>query len=303
MKISVIIPSFRRPAQLAVCLEAVKRQARPPDEVIVVVRDTDGITRDFLEGFNPGGLNFIPVQVARPGVVAALGAGAERSRGDILAVTDDDAEPLPNWIRDMERHFLDPSVGGVGGRDLICRGGIPSERCIEPVGLVTWYGRIIGNHHWGCGKARDVDVLKGVNMGFRRHLFVLDENLLGGGAQIFFEVGLCLRARNMGWRLIYDPGMVVRHYPAERFDEDQRDRVNPVSTHNNAHNEVCVLLKNLPAPGKPAFLFYTFLVGTRGCPGLAAGVWALVHYGPGRGAELVRASLGGKLAAVRKYYK
>lgn len=303
MNISVIVPTYRRPAELAVCLEGLKRQVRPPDEVIVVVRDADRMTWDFFEGYEWENLNLRLVEVARPGVIAALRAGSEKARGDILAVTDDDAEPLPNWIRDMERHFLDPAVGGAGGRDLICRGGVPSDRCVEPVGLVSWYGRITGNHHWGCGQARDVDVLKGVNMGFRRDLFVLDDNLLGGGAQIFFEVGLCLRARKMGWRLVYDPGMVVRHYPARRFDEDERDRVTPVSTHNNAHNEVCVLLKYLSAPGKLAFLFYTFLAGTRGCPGLAAGVWALGHYGLGPGMSLVRASLRGKLAAMKTYFK
>ncbi len=301
MNISVIVPTYRRPAELAVCLAGLKNQLRRPDEVVVVVRDTDELTRDYLCRFDCGDLHWQTVYVSRPGVIAALRAGAERARGEILAVTDDDAEPLPDWLQRIERHFQDPSVGGVGGRDLIIRGGLPSDRCVEPVGLVTWYGRITGNHHWGCGEARDVDVLKGVNMSFRRPLFVLDDHLLGGGAQMYFEVGLCLRIRNMGWRLIYDPGIVVKHYPAQRFDEDKRDEVNSASTYNNAHNEVYVLLQHLAGAGKLAFLLYTFGLGTRGNPGVLAAPWVLARYGLARGAALVQASLRGKLAGCQTY--
>ncbi|MEW5954381.1 MAG: glycosyltransferase [Bacillota bacterium] len=301
MRISVIIPTFRRPGELSVCLRGLENQLRRPDEVVVVVRDTDIVTREWLACYEGGDMPVRTVNVTAPGVIAALKAGAGAARGDVLAVTDDDAEPLPNWLKDMEKHYRDPGVGGVGGRDLIIRNGVPSGRCVEPVGAVSWYGRITGNHHWGCGAARDVDVLKGVNMSFRRHLFVLDDSLLGSGAQMYFEVDLCLRVRNLGWRLIYDPGLVVRHYPARRFDLDKRDEVNPASTYNNAHNETYALLKNLSASGRQVFLWYTFLVGTRANPGVAATPWVLGRYGLAGGWDLVRASFRGKRAGAGLY--
>ncbi|ONQ99134.1 glycosyl transferase, partial [Burkholderia cenocepacia] len=44
MKISVLVPTYRRPADLARCLLALQRQQRLPDEVIVVARPEDDAT-------------------------------------------------------------------------------------------------------------------------------------------------------------------------------------------------------------------------------------------------------------------
>jgi len=32
-----------------------------------------------------------------------------------------------------------------------------------------------------------------------------------------------------GWKLIYDPRVAVDHYPAQRFDEDQRNKFNQIA--------------------------------------------------------------------------
>ena len=44
MKITVLIPTYRRPKDLGRCLEALQKQTRPADEVLVVVRNTDAET-------------------------------------------------------------------------------------------------------------------------------------------------------------------------------------------------------------------------------------------------------------------
>ncbi|NMO95708.1 glycosyltransferase family 2 protein [Paenibacillus lemnae] len=49
MTISVIIPTYQRVEVLANCLEGLRKQRRQPDEIIVVVRDTDLGTRKYLE--------------------------------------------------------------------------------------------------------------------------------------------------------------------------------------------------------------------------------------------------------------
>ncbi|NTX23610.1 glycosyltransferase family 2 protein, partial [Burkholderia cepacia] len=48
MKISVLVPTYRRPADLARCLLALQRQQRLPDEVIVVARPEDDATHERL---------------------------------------------------------------------------------------------------------------------------------------------------------------------------------------------------------------------------------------------------------------
>jgi cellulose synthase/poly-beta-1,6-N-acetylglucosamine synthase-like glycosyltransferase len=98
-----------------------------------------------------------------------MNAGLDAACGDIIAFTDDDAAPHTDWLERIEAHFLsDTNIGGVGGRDWVYHGTQLEEGEREVVGQVQWFGRVIGEHHLGVGEAREVDVLKGVNMSFRR---------------------------------------------------------------------------------------------------------------------------------------
>ena len=45
MKISVIVPTYRRPEYLRRCVKAIAEQTRNPDEVIVVIRETDSASK------------------------------------------------------------------------------------------------------------------------------------------------------------------------------------------------------------------------------------------------------------------
>ncbi|WAL58383.1 glycosyltransferase family 2 protein [Thermocoleostomius sinensis] len=266
MSISVIIPTYRRPADLTRCLEAIKRQTRPPEEIIVVARYDDVETWRLLNQYATLML-LKTISVDVPGVIAAMNAGLKAASGDILGFTDDDAVPHIDWLEKIETHFLEnEQVGGVGGRDLIYQSGSTFEQTQVMVGKLQWYGRMIGNHHIGKGQAREVDFLKGVNMSFRRIAvgnLRFDSRLLGSGAQVHFEVAFCLSLKQKGWKLIYDPTVLVDHYPAMRFDEDQRHNFNETAFFNEIHNETLALLDYLSPIQRVVFLVWSVLVGTR----------------------------------------
>lgn len=267
MAITVIVPTYRRPKDLKRCLEALQKQTRPADEVLVVVRDTDTETWTLLEAFNPDLLPLRTVTVRVTGVVAALNAGLDTARGDIIAITDDDAAPHTDWLARIEVHFLsDDRVGGVGGRDWIYHGRQLADGRREVVGRLQWFGRVVGNHHLGVGETREVDVLKGVNMSYRRSAIALlrfDERMRGTGAQVHFEIAFSLTLKRAGWKLIYDPMVAVDHYPGQRFDEDQRNKFNSLAFTNMVHNETLALLEHLPPAQRVVFLTWVILVGTR----------------------------------------
>ena len=268
MKITVLIPTYRRPKDLGRCLEALQKQIRPADEVLVIVRNTDAETWELLEAFKRGELPLRIVTVKVTGVVAAMNAGLDTAQGDIIAITDDDAVAHSDWLAHLENHYLaDDRVGGVGGRDWLYNGTQLEDGAREMVGRVQWFGRLIGNHHLGVGKPREVDVLKGVNSSYRRSALAsirFDQRLLGTGAQIHNELGLCLALRRAGWKLIYDPAAAVDHYLGERFYEDQRKKCfNDIAFMNSVHNETLVLLEHLPPAQRVVFFMWAILVGTR----------------------------------------
>lgn len=267
MKISTIIPTYRRPQDLKRCLIAVQNQIRLSDEVIVVVRDTDVETWNFLNNFKSNLVFLKLVKIAIPGVVAAMNLGLKTSQGDIVAFTDDDAAPHQDWLERIEQHFLkDKLIAGVGGRDLLYAGEQLLEANQQVVGKLQWFGRVIGNHHIGLGEAREVDVLKGVNMSFRRTAIkgmYFDQRMKGTGAQVHFELEFCLSLKKAGWKLIYDPQIMVDHYPAQRFDEDQRKQFNSVAFANAVHNQNLAILEHLSPLKRVMFLFWSNFIGTR----------------------------------------
>ncbi len=273
MKTSVVVPTFKRPYDLARCLTALQQQITLPFEVVVVVRDDDAETWAALEQFSDDGLRLTTCTVKVPGVVAAMNLGLESAQGDIIAFTDDDAAPHPDWIQKIQAQFENrPDVGGVGGRDIIQNPKPWFLGTSEVVGQLQWHGRMIGNHHKGIGTAREVDLLKGVNMSFRRTAvgeLQFDQRMLGSGAQVHFEVAFCLALKHQGWKLIYDPQILVDHYLAHRFDEDQRYQFNQVAYFNLVHNETVALIEYLSPPRQLIFMLWSIFIGTRDAYGLA----------------------------------
>jgi GT2 family glycosyltransferase len=303
-RIAVIVPSWRRPRSLERCLRALAAQTRMPDEVVVALRGDDFESRRVIEslaGTFSSSLRFATTD--EPGVVAAMNAAvaACTEETEIIALTDDDAEPRADWLERLAECFTDPRVGGAGGRDWQ-----PHERGDRSaVGIVQWFGRTVGNHHLGAGPPRDVDVLKGVNCAYRARLVRatgFDTRLAGDGAQLFWELALCLPIRRAGWRLVYDPAIAVEHHVEARSDGDQLHRgvfvAGPLS--DAVHNETLVLLEYLHGAGRAAFALWALFIGTQHEPGVAQ-VPRLLLRGEGSAFARCRAVLNGRLRGWRHW--
>ncbi len=270
MRVSVIIPSYRRPESLARCLDALDRQVRPAEETIVVARDDDAASREIARS------HALPVRlvlVRRPGVVAAMNAGLDACGGDVIALTDDDAAPRPDWLaRIVDVYARDGQIAAVGGRDWVLSyktGGL-LEGSESVVGVIDRFGRVTGNHHVGVGRARDVDVLKGVNLSVRGELLRelrFDERLRGVGTEHHWELALCLTLRRRGHRIVYDPAIAVDHYPQPRVDDSRQ--FSPRELRDARHNETVAVLEYLPVWRGLLYLAWAGAIGTSSTPGAA----------------------------------
>lgn len=279
--IGTLICSYRRPDSLLRALGALERQTRAPDQVVVVIRDEDQASVAAVRGRQVSGIPLTVVVVSEPGTVHALNAGLDASTCDVIAITDDDTAPWPVWLERMLGHFrADPQIGGVGGRDFMHEAGVRDEGVRDTVGKVQWFGRIIGNHHLGTGKARRVDVLKGANMAYRAEAIRtirFDRRLRGRGAQPAEDVTFSMAVRNAGWTLLYDPGAAVEHYSGERTEARHYSGISAefdaaglaVFGHNEA---VCLLTGQRSLWKRAAFVGYSALVGTKVSPGLLQAV-------------------------------
>ncbi len=273
---SVVVPSYRRPHHLRRCLSALLEQDILPAEIIVVARvddrDTHAIVADAQRNTDIVSL----ATVDRPGVIAAMETGVAQATADIVAFTDDDARPRKHWLAGLTAALQeDRRIAGVGGRDNL--GHDPAITGGRTVGELRWFGRVAGNHHLGTGPRRAVMVLKGVNCAYRRDVLEqlgFDHRLRGDGAQVHWELALGLAIVRRGWRLLYDPAIVVDHDEAPRLSGQRLAPldVEATSVADAAFNEALILTEHLSGPRKLAYLVWSSVVGHRDSPGLVQAV-------------------------------
>ena len=100
--VSVVIPTYRRPALLRRCLGALLAQTLHPSLFEIVVADDapDTAVRELVERLQSRArcaLRYVAVR-ATQGAAGARNAGWRAAQGEVIAFTDDDTVPDRNWL-------------------------------------------------------------------------------------------------------------------------------------------------------------------------------------------------------------
>ncbi len=283
---SVLIPSLRRTDALEACLDSLAQQQTLPTEVIVVWQRDDYATRDAAEGKRSGFP--VPLRVLHcdeMGIVAAENLALTASTGDLVLMLDDDVVAPPDWVQRHTEHYLDTTVGAVGGPavNFAPDGTKYPVRKAEPQGRITWYGKTIGNMHdhpdgWRDRELTDVDHLVGYNLSFRRSALGVFEAGLRPYWQMF-EMDACLQVAGSGQRVLFDYSNVVEHHPTNPAFAGGREGDLQTKIYNAAFNRSFVLAKHSRSLQRGVRLAYLLLVGTVGTPGLVGFLVATARFG------------------------
>jgi glucosyl-dolichyl phosphate glucuronosyltransferase len=229
MTYTVLITTYNRAHYLRDTLTALATLAcREPWEVVIVDNNSTDATRAVVEEAQPA----FPVDLTYvfegvQGKPAALNTGIARSRGRILAMTDDDVRVEPDWLERIGEGFARFGCDYVGGKVL------PLWEAPRPEWLPNRGGR-----HWAVialldfgPEPREVGTNGtpwplGANMAFRRDAFEragMWDNAFGRHGNTLRgqeQREWCLRARAAGLRGYYLPDAVVHHVvPKERLNK------------------------------------------------------------------------------------
>jgi GT2 family glycosyltransferase len=139
-RVSVIVPTYRRPDLLGRCLAALAAQALDPDSYEILVADDDAsdTTRRQVEGFaatvKPA-VRYLPVTVAH-GPAAARNAGWRAARAPVIAFTDDDTVPDRGWLAAGLGAFeRDGTLAAVTGQVVVPLPPVPTDYQRNEAGL------------------------------------------------------------------------------------------------------------------------------------------------------------------------
>jgi len=216
--VSIIIPTRDRCDLLKQCVESIEKHTRHVRYEIIVADNgtTDSATLHYLDQLArrhrvfryPGAFNYSAIN----------NEGVRRAGGAYLLFLNNDTEVLTaDWLSDMVGQAQRPEVGGVGVKLLY------SDGRIQHAGVVLGVCGVAGHAFRHCSNAypyyhgisdsmRSCSAVTGACLMVSRTLF--DE--VGGFDEClpveFNDVDLCLKIRQQGYRIVYDPAVVLYHH-------------------------------------------------------------------------------------------
>ncbi|WP_375467885.1 hormogonium polysaccharide biosynthesis glycosyltransferase HpsN [uncultured Nostoc sp.] len=222
--ITVVIPTYGREEALQDSIVDVLKQDYPNFEVLVVdqtPKHQPEIQAYLEEMVGAGKIKWLRLDWASlPG---ARNYAVRRSSGEIILFIDDDVQLTPELLAAHAKNYLqNPEVGAVAGRvfdrmKLGDSGGDLQIEYLPPEAMdpgIAWYH--IDLVH--TIKPQQVLTARGCNMSFRSEIFTkyglrFDERF--GGSAVREESDFCLRVRQTGYKIWYDPEAHLVHLGEE----------------------------------------------------------------------------------------
>jgi GT2 family glycosyltransferase len=214
-RISVVITTRDRPADLARCLPTVLANDYPDFQVLVADQSTTDATAEVVHGL--ADTRLVLLRLPRPGKSRALNTAFRQAQGTLLALTDDDCTVPADWLsRGATTLCQEPRPALICGALLAIEFDVATElvpsffparyRRLRGIPLVPF--RYIGKHQfWGPGA----------------NMFVWREDLkrlggsdewLGPGAPLrnVDDGDLVYRALRAGFTIAHAPDVTVLHW-------------------------------------------------------------------------------------------
>jgi GT2 family glycosyltransferase len=196
--ISVLICTAGRPGLLERAIESLLAGTRLPDQLVLV--NGGGDEANEVVGRHAASFpEVVLLQYQNQNLAVSRNLGLPECRGDIVAMTDDDAVVSPTWLEALARvHMEEPRAGAVGGPAYGSPDGGFLSRIADQVVFPSFPAR------------RTVRTLPGVNIAYKRQAILavgrFDESLFRGE-----DVDFNWRAIRHGYDIVYDPAIEVRH--------------------------------------------------------------------------------------------
>lgn len=212
-RVSVLVATRDRPAQLSRCLPTVLANDHEDFEVLVLDQSQTDESREVIELLDDPRVRYMRLTVV--GKTVALNAGLRQATGAVLAFTDDDCTVPADWLR-CGIAALDgaPDSGIVFGK----LAAVPHDGrrlyipVYDPPRRRELRGRLSREHFSGVG----------ANMFVREEVFSragwFDEGLGPGGRfRTSEDIDLAYRALRAGFAIVEDPTNIVMHWGSRAY--------------------------------------------------------------------------------------
>ncbi|WP_233258517.1 glycosyltransferase family 2 protein [[Phormidium] sp. ETS-05] len=205
MTISVVVPVYNGEEDLPDLIDCLKSQTYPPEQVEYIIVDNN--SRDRTSTILAAAANnSFPLKPLSENQIqssyAARNRGIQAAKGEIIAFTDADCRPEPDWLLNLIKPFGKPEVGIVAGEITAYPGSTLLEKYAQRKDILS-QKHTLANSFCPYGQTANLAIRQQV----LREIGLFRPYLTTGG-----DADLCWRVlRQTHWRLEFAPDAIVKH--------------------------------------------------------------------------------------------
>ncbi len=208
--ISIIIATFHRKTSLLRLLGSLVGEIDRKTSEIIVAEQGDNNGKTYKEFAKTHNTQLTYVFLKERSTAHAMNIGVGNAKGEFIVFLDDDVTVHKGFIKHHVTNFIGQLVAATVGR--IVTDGQPTEPKRRDTGRINWIGSF--SDGFSSAVKQEVDTVIGANMCWRKGLYKklggMDEQFAGNALRL--ESDLSLRAKYLGYKIIFEPKAVVDHH-------------------------------------------------------------------------------------------
>ncbi|MDT8893908.1 glycosyltransferase family 2 protein [Halomonas sp. I1] len=221
-RVTLLVPTRDRVEILKPCVDAILERTDYPDLELLIL-DNQSECRETLAYMQEVEQRDARVRVLRwnqPFNYSAINNfGAAHAQGEILALVNNDIEPInPDWLREMVSHACRPEIGCVGAKLYY-----PNDT-VQHGGVILGVGGVAGHAHKYFSRnspgyfsrlflTQNMSAVTAACLVVRKSVFDEVDGLNEADLPVAFnDVDFCLRVRKAGYRNLWTPHAELYHH-------------------------------------------------------------------------------------------
>ena len=220
--VSIIIPVYNEENIIAEKLNNIEKMDYPNNKLEILVVDgnsTDRTKKIINEKIKKYKVIKLLEQKKREGYIRAIIQGILNSKGEIIFATDAASYHYPDALKHMVKHFTNPKVGAVTGKEIV-RG---QEKKIG-VKLEKSYRFFYDFMRKAETKIDSTPDSKGEILAVRRNICINLFDKLGRSPNASFDSCVPYQAKMMGFRTIYEDKAKYYEYVPSSFLDRMKEK-------------------------------------------------------------------------------